>query len=138
MDYKKKLKQRLIVNLAWAVFGAAMILYWFLSGTDNSYSLSLGIAFIIMGIIRTVQYNHIVHDEKALKEREIAETDERNKMMSERAKSWTFSLSLFVAGDITIILSLFGKHEAALPFAWYLCGMTVVYWICWNIIRKKY
>lgn len=138
MEYKKKLRQRLLVNLAWAVFGAVMILYWFLSGTDNSYPLSLGIAFIIMGIIRTIQYNHIVHDEKAMKEQEIAEKDERNKMMSERAKSWAFSLSLFVAGDIAIILSLLGKHEAALPFAWYLCGMTVVYWICWNIIRKKY
>lgn len=138
MEYKKKLKQRLFVNLAWAVFGVSMIAYWFLSGTVNTYPLSLGIAFIIMGIIRTVQYNHIVHDEKAMKEQEIAETDERNKMMSERAKSWAFSLSLFVAGDICIILSLFGKHEAALPFAWYLCGMTLVYWICWNIIRKKY
>ena len=126
------------MNLAWAVFGAGMTLYWFLSGADNTYSLSLGIAFIIMGIIRTVQYNHLVRDEKAMKEKEIAETDERNKMMSERAKSWTFSLSLFVSGDICIILSLLGKHEAALPFAWYLCGMTVVYWIFWNIIRKKY
>jgi len=138
MEYKKKLKQRLLVNLAWAVFGAGMTLYWFLSGADNTYSLSLGIAFIIMGIIRTVQYNHLVRDEKAMKEKEIAETDERNKMMSERARSWAFSLSLFLSGDICIILSLLGKHEAALPFAWYLCGMTVVYWIFWNIIRKKY
>lgn len=138
MEYKKKLKQRLFVNLAWAVFGIGMILYWFLSGTGNTYPLSLGIAFIIMGMIRIVQYHHIVHDEKAMKEQEIAEKDERNKMMSERAKSWTFSLSLFIAGDICIILSLLGKHEAALPFAWYLCGMTVVYWICFTVIQKKY
>ena len=138
MEYKKKLKQRLFVNIAWAVFGIGMILYWFLSGTDNAYPLSLGIAFIIMGIIRIVQYHHIVHDEKAMKEQEIAEKDERNKMMSEQAKSWTFSLSLFIAGDICIILSLLGKHEAALPFAWYLCGMTAVYWIFWIILRRKY
>ena len=138
MEYKKKLKQRLFVNLAWAVFGIGMILYWFLSGTDNTYPLSLGIAFIIMGMIRIVQYHHIVHDEKTMKEQEIAEKDERNKMMSERAKSWTFSLSLFIAGDICIILSLLGKHEAALPFAWYLCGMTAVYWIFWIILRRKY
>lgn len=138
MEYKKKLKQRLFVNLSWAVLGVGMISYWLLSGTVNTYPLSLGIAFIIMGIIRTVQYKRIVHDEKAMKERETAEKDERNKMMSERAKSWAFSLSLFIAGNICIILSLLGKHEAALPFAWYLCGMTAVYWICWNIIRKKY
>ena len=138
MEYKKKLKQRLFVNLSWAVLGVGMISYWLLSGTVNTYPLTLGIAFIIMGIIRTVQYKRIVHDEKAMKERETAEKDERNKMMSERAKSWAFSLSLFIAGNICIILSLLGKHEAALPFAWYLCGMTAVYWICWNIIRKKY
>lgn len=138
MEYKKKLKQRLFVNLSWAVLGVGMISYWLLSGTVNTYPLSLGIAFIIMGIIRTVQYKRIVHDEKAMKERETAEKDERNKMMSERAKSWAFSLSLFIAGNICIILSLLGKHEAALPLAWYLCGMTAVYWICWNIIRKKY
>ena len=138
MEYKKKLKQRLFVNLTWAVFGVGMILYWFFSGKNNTYPLSLGIAFIIMGIIRLIQYDHLIHDEKALKEREISEKDERNKMMSERAKSWAFSLSLFLSGNIVIILSLLGKHKAALPFAWYLCGMTVLYWICWNILRKKY
>jgi len=138
MEFQKKLKQRLFINLAWAVFGAGMILYWLLSDTDNIYPLSLGIAFSIMGIIRTVQYNHTVHNEKAMKEQKIAENDERNKMMSERAKSWAFSISLFVSGNLAIILPLLGKHKAALPFAWYLCGMTVLYWICWNIIRKKY
>ena len=138
MEYKKKLKQRLFVSLGWAVFGVGMILYWLLSGTSNTYPLSLGIAFIIMSVIRTIQYRRIIHDERALKKQELAENDERNKMMSERAKSWVFSISLFVAGDLAIILSLLGQHEAALPFAWYLCGMTLLYWICWNIIRRKY
>ena len=138
MEFKKKLKQRLFVHLIWAVLGLGMILYCFLADTNNTYPFSLGIAFIVMGVIRTIQYKQTVSDKKALRQKEIAETDERNRMMAERAKSWAFSVSLFIAGDLTILLSLLGKHEIALLFAWFICGMTLLYWICWNIIRKKY
>ena len=138
MDFKKKLKQRLCVHLILSVLGLGMILYCFLTDTSNTYPFSLGIAFIVIGVIRTIQYKQTVSDEKALRQKEVAETDERNRMMSERAKSWAFSVSLFVAGDLAILLSLLGKHELALPFAWFVCGMTLLYWICWYIIRKKY
>lgn len=138
MDYKKKLKQRLYVNLGWAGIGALFILFWCIRQPENTYPLSLGIAFVIMGVIRTIQYRQTVKDEQALRQKELAETDERNQMMSERAKSWAFSISVFIAGNLAIILSLLGKQDLALLFAWFLCGMTLLYWICWNIIRKKY
>ncbi|MBQ7000854.1 MAG: hypothetical protein IJN67_07395 [Oscillospiraceae bacterium] len=138
MDYKKKLKQRLYVHLGWAGIGALFILFWCIRQPENTYPLSLGIAFVLMGIIRTVQYRQAMKDEQALRQKELAETDERNLMMSERAKSWAFSISVFIAGDLAIILSLLGKQDLALLFAWFLCGMTLLYWICWNIIRKKY
>ena len=138
MDYKKKLKQRLYVNLGWAGIGALFILFWCIRQPENTYPLSLGIAFVIMGVIRTIQYRQTVKDEQALRQKELAETDERNLMMNERAKSWAFSISVFIAGNLAIILSLLGKQDLALLFAWFLCGMTLLYWICWNIIRKKY
>lgn len=138
MDYKKKLKQRLYVNLGWAGIGALNILFWCIRQPENTYPLSLGIAFVIMSVIRTIQYRQTVKDEQALRQKELAETDERNLMMNERAKSWAFSISVFIAGDLAIILSLLGKQDLALLFAWFLCGMTLLYWICWNIIRKKY
>jgi len=138
MDYRKKLKKRLLVNLFWAVFGLGMILYCFFTDTNNTYPFSLGIAFIIIGIIRTIQYRQTVTDEKVLREKEIQEKDERNQMIAERAKSWVFSFSIIAAGTLVIILNLLGYHDEALPFAWYVCGMVVLYWICWNIIRKKY
>ena len=138
MEFKKKLKQRLYVNLGWAIFGLFLIAFWCIWRPENTYPLSLGIAFVIMGILRTHQYRQDTRDEKTIRQKELAETDERNRMMLERAKSWAFSASLFIAGDLVIILSLMGKHEIVLPFAWFVCGMTLLYWICWNIIRKKY
>ena len=138
MEFKKKLQQRLYVNLGWAVIGFILILCWCMRQSENTYPLSLGITFMIMGIIRTIQYIQTIHDEKALHKKEVSENDERNRMMSERAKSWAFSFSLFLSGNAVIILSLFGKQDLALPLAWYLCGMTLLYWIFWNILRKKY
>ena len=138
MEFKKKLKQRLYVNLGWAVFGLFLIVFWFIQQPENTYPLSLGIAFVIMGILRTHQYRKDTKDEKTIRQKELVETDERNRMMLERAKSWAFSFSVFFAGDMVIILSLIGKHEVAQIFAWFLCGMIVLYWVCWNIIRKKY
>lgn len=138
MEFKKKLKQRLYINLGWAVFGLLLIVFWCIRQPENTYPLSLGIAFAIMGIIRTIQYRQTAKDDKAVRQMELAEKDERNRMMNERAKSWAFSFSLYIAGDLAIILSLLGKHEIAQIFAWFLCGMTLLYWICWNIIRKKY
>ena len=70
--------------------------------------------------------------------REIAETDERMKMLSERAKSWTFSFSIMIAGIIVIILSFLGRHELAQPFAWFVCLMVALYWIFRLIANKKY
>ena len=138
MEFKKKLKKRRYVNLGWAVIGLLLIVFWCIWQPENTYPLSLCIAFVIMGIIRTIQYIQTVRDEKVLHQKEVAEKDERNLMMAERAKSWAFSVSLFIAGDLAIILFLLGKQNLALIFAWFLCVMTLLYWICWNIIRKKY
>lgn len=138
MEFKKKLKQRLFVHLIWSVLGLGMILYCLLADTNNTYPFTLGIAFIVIGIIRTIQYKQTVSDKKALRQKEIAEADERTRMIAERARSWCFSLSVTAAGIWVIILSLLGRHEEALPYAWYVCGMVVLYWICFVIIRKKY
>ena len=138
MEFKKKLKLRLCYHLIWAVIGIALCLYWFLAEPNNSYSFALGGSFIVIGVIRFIQYKQTTGDEKAMRKQEVAESDERTRMIAERARSWCFYLSITGAGIWVIILNLMGRHEEAQPFAWYVCGMVVLYWICFIIIRKKY
>jgi len=59
-------------------------------------------------------------------------------MIAERARSWSFSFSVMIAGIVVIVLSLLGNHDLAQPFAWFVCLMSLLYWICWHIIQKKY
>ena len=138
MDYKKKLKLRLCIDLIWALVGVALILYWFLADSGNNFFLSWGTACLFIGVIRFIQYRETTGDEDTLRKKELAEKDERTRMIAERARSWCFYLSITGAGIWVIVLNLMGRHEEATPFAWYVCGMLVLYLICFAIIRKKY
>lgn len=138
MEFKKKLKQRFYMAVSYIALGLILITSAYLGKFENHFVFSFGIALLVMGAVRIIRYRKTTADEKSIRRQELAETDERNQMMSERAKSWAFSFSILLAGLAVIILSLLGYHDFAQPFAWFVCLMTILYWICWNIIRKKY
>ena len=138
MEFQKKLKTRLYVAVSYIVLGLLLILADIVINSGNYYFLSFGLALTILGILRIFQYRKITRDDKTIRKQELKETDERTRMISERAKSWAFSFSLLVCGIVVIVLSLMGYHDQAQPFAWYVCGMVALYWIFWLILRKKY
>ena len=138
MDFKKKMQQRLFLAAGYILLGIVLICTDLLNGSENDFFFSFGLTLVIMGIVQFLRYRKITKSDQSLRKQELTETDERNRMISERAKSWVFSFSVIIAGMIVIVLSLLGYHDQALPFAWYVCGMSALYWIFWYIIRKKY
>ena len=138
MEFKKKLKQRLYISVSYIVIGLVLIAADALNHFENHYFASFGTALLIMGVIRLIRHRKITRDDASIHRQEVAETDERTLMMAEKARSWAFSYSIMIAGIAVIVLSLLGKHDAAQPFAWYVCGMVVLYWIFWLILQKKY
>ena len=93
---------------------------------------------LFIGILRIVQNRKITKSEYNMQRREVIETDERNIMLSERARSWTFSFITTAAGILVIILSILGYHDQALPFAWFVCLMVATYWVFYLIASRKY
>ena len=138
MEFKKKLKQRLYIAVSYIVIGLVLIAADVLNHFENYYFSSFGTALLIMGVIRLIRHRKITKDEASIHRQEVAETDERTLMMIEKARSWTFSYSVLIAGITVIVLSLMGYHDQAQPFAWYVCGQIGLFWVCWLIIRKKY
>ena len=138
MEFKKKMKQRLYIAVSYILLGIVLLLAAFAGKSDNYFFTSFGIALMLMGILRLFQYRKITTSDQALRKRELAESDERNRMMAERARSWAFSFSIIAAGILVIVLNLLGYNEEALPFAWFVCGMVALYWVCWLIIKRKY
>ena len=138
MEFKKKMKQRFVIAVSYILLGIILLVAAFAGKSDNYFFTSFGIALMLMGILRLSQYRKITASDQALRKRELAESDERNRMMAERARSWAFSFSIMAAGILVIVLNLLGYNEEALPFAWFVCGMVALYWVCWLIIKRKY
>lgn len=138
MEFRKKMKQRLWIAISYVTLGLILVITDAINNFENYFFSSFGFAMLTMGVLRIIRYRKITQDDQTLRKQELTETDERTRMISERAKSWVFSLSITGAGILVILLNILGHHDAALPFAWYVCGMCILYWICFTIIRKKY
>ena len=138
MDFKKKMKQRLWIAISYVALGLILITADAINHFENYFFSSFGFAMLAMGVMRLIHHREVMQNDQTIRKQELAENDERTRMISERARSWAFSFSLLVCGIVVIVLSLMGYHDQAQPFAWYVCGMVVLYWIFWFILGKKY
>ena len=138
MDFQKRIKMRRNVAVCYLILGPALILLAHLTKSSNTFLYAFGFAMLLMGIVRVIAHRRLIKDEKTMHQREVAETDERNRMITERARSWAFSYSLMLAGIAVIVLSLLGLHDLAYPVALSVGVMTAIFWICLFIARKKY
>ena len=138
MEFKKKMQQRFILAVGYILTGLALVCMDLVNASENYFYFSFGFALLLMGILRLFRYRKITKSDHTMRKQELTESDERIRMIADRARSWSFSLSVSAAGIWVIVQNLMGRHEEALPFAWYVCGMCVLYWICYGMIRKKY
>ena len=138
MEFQKKLKNRLYIAISYLILGAFLIVYDLIAHPKNDFGLVFGIAMLVMGILRIFQYRRITSSDQSIKERQMEETDERNKMIAERARSWAFSLYFLLSGITVIILSFLGRHEIATPISYSVLLLVVFYWVSYLILRRKY
>ena len=87
MEFKKKLKTRLYIAIIYISLGIMMITGTFAIKTDNDFISSFGFALVVMGIVRIRNYFMITKNEETIKKQQIAETDERNLSILNKAKS---------------------------------------------------
>lgn len=138
MKFQKKMKQRFVIAVSYIVLGCILVVTGILKGPENSFFSVFGFSLLIMGILRLYRHRKIAATPQAMRKQELAEKDEMTLMIAERARSWSFSLSVTGAGILVIVLQFLGYHEQSQPFAWYVCAMVVLYWISYVLLRKKY
>lgn len=139
MDYKKKLQSRLHLAAAYMAIGLVLTIVAFVTKTDNYFISSFGIGLIVNAILRFRQYRRITKDESTIKQQEIAEKDERNLMLLEKARSWAFGFYIWFTGTVLIVFAILGVHETLVQMISYsICLMVLIYWICYYILKRKY
>ncbi len=135
MDFKKRLKTRLILAIIYILSGIALISLSIFS--ENEFISSFGLVVFVIGIARLVQNKRITKNAETLKKREIAETDERNVMLWTKARSMAFSVYILLSAFAIVVLNILNMNIVADVIAYSLFGFFVIYWICYFIIRLK-
>ncbi len=137
MEFKKKLKIRLWVAISYIVLGIAMVTVTIVSKTENQFISSFGLALAVMGIARIRNYFLITKNEDTLRKREIAETDERNVSIVNKARSAAFTVYILLAGIFVIVMGLLDKIELALWVSYSVSLLVLIYWVCYIVYQKK-
>ena len=136
MDFKKRIKTRLYVGIAYIFLGIAMISITFMNITDNEFVSSFGLALALMGLVRIRNYFLITRNDETLKKQEIAETDERNISIINKARGMAFIAYIMIAALSVIVLALLGYHEIARWISYSVALLVAIYWVCYIIYRK--
>ena len=137
MDFRKKLKTRLCFALAYIIIGIAMIAVSFVTENYNEFLSPMGAALLIIGIARVRNHFLITKSDETVKKQQIAETDERNIAISNRAKSVAFNLYVLIACVAVIVLQFMEKSFLASTIGLTVCVLLLIYWISYFIISKK-
>lgn len=114
----KKIKLRIIYSVVLVILGIASLYVGFnvTLATGNSdyssgYYVGLGFGLIAAAIITIIKNIRLLRNEEALRQREIYEEDERNKMIG--LKTWSYAgyamfillyIGILVAGAINVVV----------------------------------
>lgn len=138
MEFRKKLKFRLLAACLYVIIGAVLIVVSAAGLSRNEQIMAFGIVFVIVGFVRCVRYFQVTKNEETIHAVEVAENDERNVMIMVKARSLTFSLFIMLAGIVMIVLYLLEQSFAAQIIAYTICAFSLLYYICYQIISRKY
>lgn len=137
MDFAKKMKTRFYTAVGYTVFGVLLIVGAAVSGTENEFISAFGAAMVVCGLVRLKRHFAVTKNEETMRAQEIRETDERNIMLTHRARSAAFAWYVVLCGAVTIVLSLLGQHDAAKWTGLSMCAPVALFWLCWFVLRRK-
>ena len=128
----------MLIMIVYVIIGAVFCVIGYTGIVENDYVISWGAALVVCGLIKIVQYILLMRNPEKMEKRAIAEKDERNIMIWEKARSLAFTVYIMAAAIAVIVLFLLNLEFAGHIVAYSVCGFLLIYLICCFIIRRKY
>ena len=129
--------RRFLVSAVWLVLGAVLAALGF-AGQVDEFWCGMGVALILVGILRTVRMYRFRKDENYREKVQIETEDERNRFLRGRAWAWAGYLFILIAAVATIVLKVMGQDLLSMAASGAVCLMLVLYWGAYLVARKKY
>ena len=129
--------RRMIAYIIYIIFGAVLMVLGMLEVVDSFWS-GMGGALIAMGAVRVIQFLRYKKDESYREKWDVETQDERNHFIRNKAWAWAGYLFVLIAAICAIVFKLLGQDLLSIAAGFSVCFMTVVYWLCYSFLNKKY
>ncbi len=105
---------------------------------DKTYIASIGSGLIGFGLSRLIHRVRYISSSDYAKRADTANNDERIKFISERAKSWTFGITILLLAMAGILLQAANLERPGLLCFYIVCGMCFIYALIYFVLSRKY
>lgn len=121
----------------WVLLGVVLICLGVTGAVDSFWS-GMGGGMIGVGIAQLIRFRRAEKDPEYREKRQIQEGDERNLFIQGKAWQWAATLFIVAAGIGVVVFRLIGQDLLSLAASCAVCGLVLLYWICWMVLQKKY
>lgn len=134
----KHIENRKIWFTALLVVGATLYILAELMELIDSFWSGMGLGFVVISGLRLVQIARYKNNDEYAKKITVANNDERNQFLANKARSTAFYNSILLEAIVGIVLHIIGKAEIAQVILTVLCGQLIIYWVTYVFLKSKY
>ncbi len=138
MDFKKKLKSKSRNAVILIIAGVIAILGGLASKTYyNSNLIYFGIASLAIGVLVFTYYFRISRNKEKIKNRIVAENDERNIYIRSKARNIAFDIYVVILDIALIVFSFLNMDDMAWCVGCSMILFIMADYITYLVIRKR-
>ena len=129
--------RRMIAYTIYMILGITLIVLGTLEIVDSFWS-GMGGALIAVGVMRGIQLLRYRKDESYREKQQIAQNDERNRFLRNKAWAWAGYLFVLIAAVLAVVFKLLGEGLLSIAAGFAVSILALLYWICYLVLKKKY
>ena len=126
-----------LVSMIYIIVGSIVIGLGFAGKVDEFWN-GMGSALLVVGTIQLIRRYRFNKNEAYREKIEIAEKDERNHFLRNKAWAWSGYLFIIIAAVSCIIFKITGQEVLSFAASGSVCLMLVLYWISYVVLKRKY
>ena len=126
-----------LVSCVYILLGCILIGLSFAGMVDEFWN-GMGSALLVVATIQLIRRYRFNKNESYREKIEIAEKDERNHFLRNKAWAWAGYLYVMIMAVACIVLRVVGQDTLSLAASGSVCLMLVLFWISFLILKRKY
>ena len=128
---------RFFLSFVWIILGLALTVCSMAGRLEDDWG-SMGFALLIVGVLQVLRQIRYRTNEEYREKFDTESKDERNRFIANKAWAWSGYLFVLTGGVGAIVFKLMGREEWMMMASWNVCGIMVLYWVCWMALKRKY